>query len=83
MLDDLLNCASFRGIICNEPSTEHLISAMRFSSHHQEGLRGGSLPADFFFEEYGVMFRLATLFERTGAAGDTRRGSRRGEKVNF
>lgn len=32
----------------------------------EEGLRGGSLPADFFFEEYGVMFRLATLFERTG-----------------
>ena len=35
--------------------------------NQQEGLRGGTLPADFFFEEYGVMFRLATLFARTGA----------------
>eukprot|EP00913_Durusdinium_trenchii_P015793 g14841.t1 len=32
----------------------------------EEGLAGGSLPADFFYEEYGVMFRLATLLERTG-----------------
>ncbi|CAE7237970.1 hibch [Symbiodinium sp. CCMP2592] len=32
----------------------------------EEGLAGGSLPADFFFEEYGIVFRLATLLERTG-----------------
>ncbi|CAE7534803.1 HIBCH [Symbiodinium pilosum] len=32
----------------------------------EEGLAGGSLPADFFFEEYGIVFRLATLFDRTG-----------------
>ena len=44
-----------------EPSS-HLIS-----QNLQEGLLGGSLPADFFFEEYGVMFSLATLVERTGA----------------
>lgn len=31
-----------------------------------EGKVGGSLPADFFQEEYAVVFRLATLFERTG-----------------
>lgn len=32
----------------------------------EEALAGGSLPADFFFEEYAVVFRLATLFTRTG-----------------
>lgn len=32
----------------------------------KEGLVGGTLPANFFFDEYGLIFRLATLFERTG-----------------
>ncbi|CAJ1398588.1 unnamed protein product [Effrenium voratum] len=32
----------------------------------EEGMAGGSLPADFFYEEYGVIFRLATLFQRIG-----------------
>jgi len=32
----------------------------------EEGLVGGTLPANFFFDEYGLIFRLATLFERTG-----------------
>eukprot|EP00930_Biecheleria_cincta_P032203 TRINITY_DN22351_c0_g1_i2.p1 TRINITY_DN22351_c0_g1~~TRINITY_DN22351_c0_g1_i2.p1 ORF type:complete len:392 (+),score=60.83 TRINITY_DN22351_c0_g1_i2:49-1176(+) len=32
----------------------------------EEALAGGSLPADFFFEEYGIVFRLATLLQRTG-----------------
>mmetsp|Transcript_42162 Transcript_42162/g.78884 ORF Transcript_42162/g.78884 Transcript_42162/m.78884 type:complete len:406 (+) Transcript_42162:62-1279(+) len=31
-----------------------------------EALAGGSLPADFFFEEYAIVFRLATLLDRTG-----------------
>jgi len=31
-----------------------------------EALAGGTLPADFFYEEYAVVFRLATLLERTG-----------------
>lgn len=31
-----------------------------------EAKAGGSLPNDFFFEEYGVVYRLATLFERLG-----------------
>lgn len=31
-----------------------------------EALNGGSLPADFFFEEYALVYRLATLFDRTG-----------------
>eukprot|EP00933_Yihiella_yeosuensis_P071087 TRINITY_DN79287_c0_g1_i1.p1 TRINITY_DN79287_c0_g1~~TRINITY_DN79287_c0_g1_i1.p1 ORF type:complete len:406 (+),score=74.48 TRINITY_DN79287_c0_g1_i1:105-1322(+) len=32
----------------------------------EESMNGGTLPQDFFFEEYSVVFRLATLFERTG-----------------
>eukprot|EP00927_Polykrikos_kofoidii_P061351 TRINITY_DN56187_c0_g1_i1.p1 TRINITY_DN56187_c0_g1~~TRINITY_DN56187_c0_g1_i1.p1 ORF type:complete len:420 (+),score=70.28 TRINITY_DN56187_c0_g1_i1:75-1334(+) len=36
------------------------------ASVRAEALAGGTLPADFFFEEYAVVFRLATLFERTG-----------------
>lgn len=31
-----------------------------------EGMAGGTLPADFFMDEYAVVFRLASLFERTG-----------------
>jgi enoyl-CoA hydratase/carnithine racemase len=31
-----------------------------------EALVGGSLPADFFYEEYGVVYRLATMYDRTG-----------------
>merc|ERR1719215_1659786 len=31
-----------------------------------EALVGGSLPHDFFYEEYAVVGRLATMLERTG-----------------
>lgn len=31
-----------------------------------EALNGGTLPQNFFFEEYALVFRLATLFARTG-----------------
>lgn len=31
-----------------------------------EGIAGGTLPADLFFEEYAVVFRLVTMLERTG-----------------
>jgi len=31
-----------------------------------EALAGGSLPHDFFYEEYSVVWRLATMLERTG-----------------
>lgn len=31
-----------------------------------DALQGGPLPADFFFEEYSLVYRLATLFQRTG-----------------
>jgi len=32
----------------------------------EQSLAGGSLPADFFFEEYAIVHRLATLRQRTG-----------------
>lgn len=32
----------------------------------EQAMVGGSLPADFFYEEYAVVYRLATMFERTG-----------------
>ncbi|CAE8588155.1 unnamed protein product, partial [Polarella glacialis] len=32
----------------------------------EESMNGGTLPQDFFYEEYAVVFRLATLYERTG-----------------
>eukprot|EP00929_Paragymnodinium_shiwhaense_P075003 TRINITY_DN38358_c0_g1_i1.p1 TRINITY_DN38358_c0_g1~~TRINITY_DN38358_c0_g1_i1.p1 ORF type:complete len:435 (+),score=84.90 TRINITY_DN38358_c0_g1_i1:58-1305(+) len=36
------------------------------ASIRSESLAGGTLPADFFYEEYAVVFRLASMLERTG-----------------
>mmetsp|Transcript_78472 Transcript_78472/g.233786 ORF Transcript_78472/g.233786 Transcript_78472/m.233786 type:complete len:406 (+) Transcript_78472:46-1263(+) len=32
----------------------------------EQAMAGGSLPADFFYEEYAIVHRLATLRQRTG-----------------